>query len=574
MVEEKQGLYNGHESLPIPTYEDAISRPSSSQSLGPEYTSQDAERQGLLLRRDPREAYRQPTVESARSSLDLDGALPSSGATSRYGSTEELRREIDQMDILEPQQENQQSMVRGRLSKRISSLTQTLSSLNLPQIQHWLPSWSHIKSRIPDLKLNWIMFSRFFALMLVLSLVYLLFVSNLFGVRSKGPGSKYFDPEALRNYIKDHIEETRIRENLVYITNYTHVAGTSGGRTLTQYVEASFAKHLQDVELERFDVYLNFPKSEHGARRIAILEPQEMAWEATIDEELVYPDNVFKMNSLVFHGYSRSGEVRGPLIYANYGSKEDFKHLADQGINMTGSIVLVRYYGSQEDRALKVRAAELAGATGCVIYSDPAEDGFLQGDVYPNGRYMPKDGVQRGSVAITGWVLGDPLTPGYASHPSESRRESKDHNPGLNNIPSIPIAWRDAQKLLQALKGHGIELDDEWGKGGVPDVEWWSGDSSSPIILLKNDQDEVERAPIYNVLGKIAGIEQPQKSIIVGNHRDAWCFGAADPNGGTAVLLEIIRILGELTDIGWRPLRTIEFASWYVFLAKPKRQVL
>ena len=562
MVEEKQSLYDGHESLQIPTYEEAISRPSSSQSLGPEYSSQDAERQGLLTRRIPRETYRQPTVESARSSLDLDGVLPSSGATSRDGSTEELRREIDQMDILEPRPESQRSIMRGRLTKRISSLTQTLSSLHLPQIQQWVPSWSLVRERIPNLKLNWIIFGRFFALLLVLSLIYLLFVSNLFGVRGKAPGSKYFDPEALRNFIKDHIEETKIRENLAYLTNYTHVAGTSGGETLARFMEASFAKHLQDVEMERFDVYLNFPKTEHGARRVAILEPQEMAWEAIIDEELVYPDNVYKMNSLVFHGHSRSGEVKGPLIYANYGSRKDFEHLADQGINTTGSIALVRHYGSEEDRALKVRAAEFAGAIGCIIYSDPAEDGFLRGDVYPNGRYMPKDAVQRGSVAVTGWVLGDPLTPGYASHPSESRRESKDGNPGLNNIPSIPLAWRDAQKLLQALRGHGKKLNDDWGKGGVPDVEWWSGDSSSPTVLLKNDQDEVERAPIYNVLGKIAGVEQPEKSIIVGNHRDAWCFGAADPNGGTAVLLEIIRILGELKDIGWRPLRSIEFASW------------
>lgn len=118
------------------------------------------------------------------------------------------------------------------------------------------------------------------------------------------------------------------------------------------------------------------------------------------------------------------------------------------------------------------------------------------------------------------YVVGDVLSSGFASLPEEPRRKSKFDNPGLCNIPSIPLAWRDAQKLLQALEGHGMKLNDSW-MGGVPDVEWWTGDMNSPMILLKNEQDEIDRAPIYNVLGKITGIEQPEKSIIVGNHRDA-----------------------------------------------------
>ena len=206
----------------------------------------------------------------------------------------------------------------------------------------------------------------------------------------------------------------------------------------------------------------------------------------------------------------------------------------------------------------------MAGARGCIIYSDPAEDGFTKGKEFPEGRYMPKDGVQRGSVALTAWRIGDPLTPGFPSLPTEMHRDPREGNPGLNSIPSIPLAWRDAQKLLQGLKGHGLHLEGDWGVGSVPDVEWWTGDSSSPVVQLKNELDEVERSPIYNVLGQITGIEQPEKRIIVGNHRDAWCFGAADPNGGTAVLLEVIRLFGELQSVGWRPLRTIQFASWQV----------
>ena len=198
-----------------------------------------------------------------------------------------------------------------------------------------------------------------------------------------------------------------------------------------------------------------------------------------IEEEQAYES---RDQTFVFHGHSRSGKAKGPLVYANYGSREDFERLKHQGIDIRGSVALVRYYGSQGDRALKVKAAELAGAVGCIIYSDPAEDGFLLGN----------DTVQRGAVSLMSWVVGDVLSSGFASFPGEERRHSKNVNPGLVNIPSIPLSWRDAQKLLQALKGHGMKLDDHW-KGEVPKVdEWWTGDVNSPIVLLQNYQEEVE----------------------------------------------------------------------------------
>ena len=267
------------------------------------------------------------------------------------------------------------------------------------------------------------------------------------------------------------------------------------------------------------------------------------------------------MQTPVFHGHSRAGNVTGPLVYANYGSREDFRSLEQRGINLTGTIALVRYYGSQGDRALKVKAAELAGAVGCLIYSDPSEDGFKKGEVWPVGRWRPSDSVQRGAVSLMSWVIGDVLTPGFAST-KDAKRVSTENNAGLVNIPSLPLAWRDAQKLLQSIKGHGEKVEDNW-VGGVPEVdEWWSGDQRSPIVRLANEQDEEERQPIWNVLGKITGLERQAKSIIVGNHRDSWCFGAADPGSGTAILLEVVHIFSELFQLGWRPLRTIQFASW------------
>ena len=555
MADEKPNKYERLESLPIPTYDEATSsRPPSSQSfLGPTEVSHDAERQTLLGRNN---SYVPPTVESVRSSQDsADG--------SARDSVDGLRHEILEMDILEPGEEGNQ---RGgtTFSKRIISLRSGLSSLNLP-FRRWLPSLDNIRSKLPSLphllQPGWILAGRFFALLFVLSLAYVVFLSDVFRFRSRGGSGHTYEPESVKMFAQDHIDETLIRQNLEHLTMFDHIAGTEGSYVLAKWVESAFkGARLENVGLERFDVYLNYPKK--GGRRVAIIDPPKMAWEAKIEEESAYV-GPSREQTLVFHGHSRSGTVTGPLIYANYGSREDFKMLQDKGIDLTGAIALVRYYGSQGDRALKVKAAELAGASGCIIYSDPNEDGFVKGKPFPDGRYRPADGVQRGAVSLMSWIVGDVLSPGFASLPAEQKRISKDNNPGLNNIPSIPLSWRDVQRLLQALKGHGEDLKDvkDW-VGGVPDVEWWSGDQKSPVVQLKNEQDEEARQPIYNVVGKITGAEQSEKSIVVGNHRDAWCFGAVDPGSGTAVLLEVVRVFGELTARGWRPLRSIEFASW------------
>jgi Peptidase family M28/Transferrin receptor-like dimerisation domain len=196
------------------------------------------------------------------------------------------------------------------------------------------------------------------------------------------------------------------------------------------------------------------------------------------------------------------------------------------------------------------------------MYSDPAESGFAKGSTFPNGPWMPEDGVQRGSVGLTAWVIGDPLTPGYPST-KDAKPISKENNLGLVNIPSLPISWKDAQPLLEALatRKAGKEVPDNW-KGKVPIKSWWTGGKDSPTVNLMNIQDEEEKQPIWNVMGRIRGIEQFEKAIIVGNHRDAWCTGTTDPGSGTAILLEVVRIFGDLLKAGWRPLRTIVFANW------------
>lgn len=304
---------------------------------------------------------------------------------------------------------------------------------------------------------------------------------------------------------------------------------------------------------------MNYPKVD--GRRVAIVSPPESIWQALLEEDTV-EEKKDQHQVPVFHGHSKSGNVTGPLIYANYGAREDFAYLKSQGIDLTGAIALVKYGGTQGDRALKVKAAELAGAAGCIIYSDPKDDGFLVGDPWPNGPYRPSDGVQRGAVSLMSWSVGDVLTPGWASTP-EAERVSVEEAQGLVKIPSLPLAWRDAQVLLQSLANKGVQVPENW-KGGVPEVDlWWTGDAtSSPQVNLMNIQDENIKQPIRNVIGRVEGVEDPQKVIYVGNHRDAWCFGSVDPGSGTAVMLEVVRIFGELVAQGWRPRRSIVFASW------------
>jgi hypothetical protein len=463
-----------------------------------------------------------------------------------------VRREIEEMEIMEP------PASQSLWGKRISSLSQSLSLINLPF--KWKMPNLRFRLKWPTLDANFCIFlGRCFAILLVMAVVYLLFMSDIFAGAAQRMGAQMFDPESVRIHVQSMVNERQIEKRLRDITMMDHLAGTEGDYVLAQYVERIFTSSgLEDVHMEEYGVYLNYPKE--GGRKVEILNDDgSVRFAAKLEEGSVYKNHP-RQETPVFHGHSRSGDVTGPLIYANYGSREDFKRLYDNGIDTMGAIALVRYYGTQGDRALKVKAAELAGFAGCIIYSDPADDGFTKGDVAPGGRYMPQDGVQRGAVSLMSWVVGDVLTPGWASTKG-AKRVSKDNNPGLVNIPSLPLSWGDAQSLLQAIQGFGQQCPDEW-KGAVPEVEYWSGNLSSPHVHLVNDQDEVEEQPIWNVMGKITGIEQKEKSIIVGNHRDAWVYGATDPGSGTAVMLEVVSIFADLVARGWRPLRTIEFASW------------
>ncbi|PVH93006.1 Zn-dependent exopeptidase [Periconia macrospinosa] len=574
MPDEKH-LYDAFQDPPIPTYEEATSssHPLSSRR-GPDEISDDAERQTLLGHDLPVSSssgsrrrngyYQPPSVQSARSSLDDDDE---SGLGSPVEADEDvaLRQTMEEMDILDPEAaedgRGRRNRSRTGFSKRFYSITTSLSSIHLPRIPWPSFGFEWFKQRLPTIpeeyRPGWSVLARLLGLILIITLVYLLVASEIVPMGAGGFGAPW-DPETVRHLALGNVDTGRINENLKYITSYDHVAGTKGSYALGQWIESQFKEsHMKTYTHDEYFVYMNYPRKD--GRRVAIVDPPEKAWQAKLEEGSPYDPR--KPQTESFHGFSRSGNVTGPLIYVNYGDKKDFKALWDGQIDVQGCVVLMRYYGTPSDRALKLKAAQDAGVAGVLMYSDPADDGFLKGDVAPNGRWRPKDGVQRGSVAFSNMIIGDPTTPGRPST-KDQMRLSTENNVALPNIPSIPLSWEDAQHLLQSLEGIGTELPEEW-TGGVPDVKWFTGHpEKSPKVYLQNFQDEEEQQRITNVFGSLPGVEDGAKKIIIGSHRDSWCFGAADPGSGTAVMLEVARVLGELRMRGWHPLRTIEFASW------------
>jgi N-acetylated-alpha-linked acidic dipeptidase len=259
-----------------------------------------------------------------------------------------------------------------------------------------------------------------------------------------------------------------------------------------------------------------------------------------------------------FNGSSGSGDVTAEVVYANYGRLEDFDLLAARHIDLKGKIVLARY--GSNFRGVKVFIAEQRGAAGVLIYSDPRDDGFTKGEVYPKGPWRPETGVERGSVQYMFEYPGDPETPGVASTlklPDSARVSPYGSQP---HIISIPISYHDAAPILQALQGP--VAPQEW-QGGL-NFHYHIGTSEGPgsvKVHLVSVQD-YQRRIIWDVIGKIKGSEFPDDWVVIGNHRDAWVYGAVDPSSGTAAMLESVHGVGALLKQGWRPRRTIVFCSW------------
>jgi N-acetylated-alpha-linked acidic dipeptidase len=344
-------------------------------------------------------------------------------------------------------------------------------------------------------------------------------------------------------------------EELKTLTAAPHVAGSKEDYDTAVYVAGKFKDAGLDTQIVQYKAWMNLPKDVHFVAtssdgKVLVKGPQRehVAGDPFQDDPRVLPP---------FNGSSASGEVTGDVVYANYGRPEDFKQLKDLGIDLHGKIVMVRY--GENFRGVKVYIAQQYGAAGVLIYSDPADDGYFQGDKYPKGPYRPDTGVQRGSVQYMFKYPGDATTPGVASTPElpASKRLKLAEIDSLPKIPSMPISYADAAPILEKLGG--AEAPRSW-QGALP-FDYHVGGAKDVTLHLVVKQDYAERT-IWDVIGKIPGTDGGEDWVVAGNHRDAWVYGAVDPNSGTAAMLEAVHGLGELLKTGWKPKRSIYVCSW------------
>ena len=341
------------------------------------------------------------------------------------------------------------------------------------------------------------------------------------------------------------------RQHRVF-TAEPHLAGSKRNNDLAEYVAGEWRKQgLEDVIVRRYDVYATAPKS----ASLELIAP--VHYHAGLREEpyAVDPDTKNPQVSSAWSGMSISGEVTAPVIYAHSGNPEDYDLLRQRGIDVKGKIVLVRYSNPYSYRGFKALTAQREGAAAILIYSDPAEDGFKKGQVFPNGPWGPASHVQRGAITYDFMVPGDPLTPGWASVPGAKRIPLEDAV-SVPKIMALPLSYKDAQPILENLGGP--RAPDDW-QGGLP-IEYHLGGEQARVHLKIEMDNGIK--PYYVVEGRIRGGELPDEWVVLGNHRDAWVFGGVDPSSGSASMMELTRALGQLKKAGIRPRRTIIVCSW------------
>jgi N-acetylated-alpha-linked acidic dipeptidase len=342
-------------------------------------------------------------------------------------------------------------------------------------------------------------------------------------------------------------------EHLRILTQAPHMAGTPEDKVTAEYVAKKFREAGLETEIKEYKVWMNYPEE----MSVSITAPAGVTMQGPTPEHVV-GDSYENDPRIVmpFNAMSPSGDVEADVVYANYGQPEDFKKLEDMKIDVRGKIVLVRY--GQNFRGVKVLDAQEHGAIGVIMYSDPYDDGWRRGDSYPKGPWRPQTAVQRGSVGFMFKFPGDPTTPGVASVPSlsDAKRVAPDQSQELPKIPSLPISYGDAWPILANLSGD--ETPRDW-QGALP-FTYHIG--PGPVRVKLHVKQDYKYRTIWDVIGRVRGSELPNESVIAGNHRDAWVYGAVDPGSGTAAMLETVHGVGELLKSGWKPKRTIIFASW------------
>src|ERR1700719_1761483 len=345
-------------------------------------------------------------------------------------------------------------------------------------------------------------------------------------------------PENLRSYMQ-------------HLSARPHNVGSAYDKENAEWILAKFKDFGLDAHIEQFDVLFPTPKE-----RVVELVDGGPKFVAKLQEPPVPQDPTSSQQNEqlpTYNAYSIDGDYTAPLVYVNYGVPEDYEQLERMGISVKGAIVIARYFHSW--RGIKPKVAAEHGAVGCIIYSDPHEDGYMQGDTFPNGAWRPKDGVQRGSVADMPIYPGDPLTPGVGATKNVKRLNIKDAAT-ITKIPLLPISYSDAQPLLAALTGR---VAPEGWRGGLG-VTYHIGPGPAKVHLKVKSNWDIK--PVYDVIAKIPGSAFPDEWVIRGNHHDAWVNGAEDPTSGMVAVLEEGRAFGELLKAGWKPKRTIILCLW------------
>jgi len=342
-------------------------------------------------------------------------------------------------------------------------------------------------------------------------------------------------------------------EHLRTLTQAPHIAGSPEDKATAEYVAKKFREAGLDTAIVEYKVWVNYPSE----IRVDMTAPSGVEMHGPHPEHV--DSDPFQDDPRIataFNGMAPSGDAEADVVYANYGSPEDFDKLKQMNIDVHGKIVIVRY--GENFRGVKAFVAQERGAAGVIIYSDPKDDGYVRGDAYPNGPWRPASAVQRGSIGFMFQFPGDPTTPGTASLPSlpDSKRVSPAESEQLAKIPVTPLSYADAAPILEHLAGPPSPR--EW-QGGLPFTYHVGPGPARVKIHLKQDY---QYRTIWDVIGKVPGSSTPDEWVVAGNHRDAWVYGAVDPNSGTAAMLETVHGLGELLKKGWKPKRTIVFGSW------------
>lgn len=346
------------------------------------------------------------------------------------------------------------------------------------------------------------------------------------------------------------VDPTNLDAWMKRMTERPHHVGSPHDRANVEFMAEQFRQWGYDTEIVQYDVLFPTPKERRlellGKHRFrAKLREPKLASDAVsqLEQERLPPYNV----------YGADGDVTAPLVYVNYGVQQDYDDLARLGIDVTGKIVIARY--GRAWRGIKPKLAAAHGAIGCIIYSDPADDGYARGLTYPDGAFRHAESVQRGSVYDLPQRVGDPLTPFAPSLPGVTRL-SREQAETLPSIPVLPISWSDAQPLLEALAGP--VAPSHWG-GALP-MTYRVGPSHNPVHMVVRSNWDIR--PAYNVVAKLTGSEWPEQWILRGNHHDAWVAGASDPVSGLVAMMEEARVIGTLAQRGQRPRRTIVYAAW------------